>query len=210
MATILQIDSVSLSLFFTAIGLLVGFFAGSVTNMVKDYFERRRLRGALYSEITLMLDALRTQSAQLKKMEQLKIANDPKAIPKEGLDVLTRAWIFLQNELRGDTYRYAKNVPVLSHGIKDIKEIDKIYYVFSFFNIECDRRGIDPLNCKEEDIWAQILLLRIICDSIGELIAGGLAAGDLDKKLLLKESDAAPTARRFWKKLLEERPAETE
>lgn len=199
MAVILQNDPLLLPYILTIIGLIVAFVSGSATNIIKDCFERKRMRKALYSEITLMHDALRNAVKRLANLDESTTEYT------KAYDELSTAYQLLQNELRADTYRYVKALPALSQGIKDIKSIDKIYYAFDFYPLHLDLWDINKRSFKK-DLWNQVASLRKLCEDMVTVLENLFKAGMLDKKLLLEESDSAPTSREYWKKLLEELP----
>src|SRR5665647_2262629 len=99
MAVILQSDSLPLPYILTIVGMIVAFISGSVTNLIKDKIEQMRMRGALYSEIISMHDALRHFSVKLKTIANYQPPNKM----SEANDLMRREVLTLQKKLSGDT-----------------------------------------------------------------------------------------------------------
>ncbi|MGA7075329.1 MAG: hypothetical protein WBZ42_02095 [Halobacteriota archaeon] len=199
MAVILQIDL--LQFFLALVAAILGFLAASLAPFIKDWDDRRRLRRALYSEIIMMYDALSYISESSKRGNNLSRDNLDDEAWKEGYVVVRRSYGYLKNALRGDTYSYAKALPALYYGIKDIKGIESVYIVLNrFFTIECEVLGLEMTHPRANP-WNQMEALEFICTRTVNALDRLFKKGMLDKKLLFKESDPASDSREYWKKI---------
>jgi len=195
MAVILQSDSLPLPYVLTIVGMIVAFISGSVTNLIKDKIEQMRMRGALYSEIISMHDALRHFSVKLKTIANYQPPNKM----SEANDLMRREVLTLQKKLSGDTYKYVKAMPALFLGIKDIHNINDIYNEFSNF-LEFDILEVFLSPRHKGDIWEIAALLQDRCQKRIAQLEQSFGVGVLDKRLLLKK--ASPFLDPYWEKIL--------